>query len=158
MLRPPCPPPRCGSEPNPSYLRLPKVLLTLYFILSSQKYVWLAPKTFGFCHQGDSPESPAKFEHQFAEGFGGTPEGSPWCRKPKGFGANLYFWKWSKGLKFLKRASIYVVQGFRVNGACWNILSTPAGKRESLYEWKVSYSNLKLLDPWCCSYPPIIIN
>ena len=37
----------------------------------------LAPKTEGFRHQGDPsgvpPNPPAKFEHQFAGGFGGIP-------------------------------------------------------------------------------------
>ena len=45
-----------------------------------QKYK-LAPKTFGFRHQGDPsgvpPNPPAKFEHKFAGGPGGPPRGPP---------------------------------------------------------------------------------
>ena len=36
-----------------SHEYLINISLTHYFILSPQKYAWLAPKTFGFRHQGD---------------------------------------------------------------------------------------------------------
>ena len=52
-----------------------------------QKYQ-LAPKTFGYRHQGDPP---AKIEHQFAGEFG--LRGVPLMRKAEVFGANqVYFW------------------------------------------------------------------
>ena len=55
------------------YSRLRQKIVTFNPLLHFQNCK-LAQKTFGFRHQGDPPNPPAKFEHQFAGGSGGPPD------------------------------------------------------------------------------------
>ena len=73
-----------------------KPLLVYYCIFNACKNgpsYRLAPKTFGFWHQGTVflfSRTPKRFYSNSAGGFGG----SPCCRKPKVFGANqVSSWK-----------------------------------------------------------------
>ena len=57
-------------------------------LLSSENLRFSDAENLRFLASAGPPEPPSEFEHQFAGGVRGTPEGSP----------NLQFWKWSKGL------------------------------------------------------------